>query len=50
MSRKVLTDSSLSDGYKINFDLQTIKIASEGYDWKQSVFELPETRFLKGVI
>jgi hypothetical protein len=42
--------SSLSDGYKINFDLQTKKVINEGYDWKKSVFELPETKFLKGII
>jgi hypothetical protein len=42
--------SSLSDGYKINIDLQTRKSVSEGYDWKKSVFELPETKFLKGII
>ena len=42
--------SSLSDGYKINFDLQTKKVINEGYDWEKSVFELPETKFLKGII
>ncbi|MBW4578689.1 MAG: hypothetical protein KME42_03830 [Tildeniella nuda ZEHNDER 1965/U140] len=42
--------SSLSDGYKINIELQTMKSVSEGYDWNKSVFELPETKFLKGII
>jgi hypothetical protein len=42
--------SSLSDGYKISIDLQTRKAISEGYDWNSSIFELPETKFLKGVI
>jgi hypothetical protein len=42
--------SSLTDGYKINFDLQTKKVINEGYDWEKSVFELPETKFLKGII
>jgi hypothetical protein len=42
--------SSLSDGYKINIDLETMKSVNEGYDWNSSVFELPETRFLKGII
>jgi hypothetical protein len=40
----------LSDGYKVNIDLQTMKSDSEGYDWNNSVFELPETKFLKGII
>lgn len=42
--------SSLSAGYKINIDQQTMKSVSEGYDWNDSVFELPETKFLKGII
>jgi hypothetical protein len=42
--------SSLSGGYKINIDLETKKSVNEGYDWNISVFELPETRFLKGII
>jgi hypothetical protein len=42
--------SSLSDGYKINFDPQNKKVINEGYDWDKSVFELPETKFLKGII
>ena len=42
--------SSLSDGYKINFDSQNKKVINEGYDWEKSVFELPETKFLKGII
>lgn len=42
--------SSLSNGYKINIDLRTMKAVSEGYDWEHSVFESNETKFLKGVI
>ena len=42
--------SSLSDGYKINFDLQTKKVINEGYDWEKSIFQSPETKFLKGII
>jgi hypothetical protein len=42
--------SSLSGGYKINIDLETKKSINEGYGWNSSVFELPETRFLKGII
>ena len=42
--------SSLSDGYKINFDSQSKKVINEGYDWDKSVFELPKTNFLKGII
>lgn len=42
--------SSLSEGYKVHFDLQTGKSTHEGYDWSKSVFDSPETRFLKGVI
>ena len=42
--------SSLSDGYKINLDSQNKKVINEGYDWEKSVFELPETKFLKGII
>ena len=42
--------SSLSDSYKINFDSQNKKVINEGYDWDKSVFELPETKFLKGII
>lgn len=42
--------ASLSDGYKINIDRKTMQSVHEGYDWNNSVFELPETRFLKGII
>lgn len=50
IARDFTVQSSLSDGYKINFDLQTKKVIHEGYDWEKSVFELPETKFLKGII
>lgn len=42
--------SSLSEGYKVHFDLKTGKTLHEGYDWSKSVFDSPEMRFLKGVI
>ncbi|NEQ71787.1 MAG: hypothetical protein F6K23_01030 [Okeania sp. SIO2C9] len=42
--------SSLSDGYKIKIDIDKMTNFDEGYDWKTSIFESPETRFLKGII
>jgi hypothetical protein len=42
--------SSLSGGYKINLGVESRKILSSGYDWSESVFNDPCTRFLKGVI
>ena len=42
--------SSLSEGYKVHFDLTTGKTTQEGYDWSKSVFDSPEMKFLKGVI
>jgi hypothetical protein len=42
--------SSLSEGYKVHFDLKTGKSTHEGYDWGKSVFDSPEMKFLKGVI
>jgi hypothetical protein len=42
--------SSLSDGYKVHFDRETLEQTTEGYDWSSSVFQLPETRGLNGVI
>lgn len=41
--------SSLSDGYKITLDINTIERKSEGYDWTESVFDDPRTRQLKAV-
>jgi hypothetical protein len=42
--------SSLSDGYKIMLNRETMKVDSEGFDWRDSVFDDPATRFLKGII
>ncbi len=42
--------SSLSSGYKINIDPSTCKVLSEGYDWKESVFDDEATRSLKAII
>ena len=42
--------ASLSDGYKVQIDKETMEATSEGYDWQDSIFEDECTRFLKGVI
>jgi hypothetical protein len=42
--------SSLSEGYKVHFNMKTGKSTHEGYDWSKSVFDSPELKFLKGVI
>lgn len=42
--------SSLSDGYKIKIDMEKMINFDEGYDCEFSVFQFPETRFLKGII
>ena len=42
--------ASLSDGYKIWYDRETMTPKREGCDWEASVFDLPETEFLKAVI
>lgn len=42
--------SSLSDGYKVHFDLKAGMTTHEGYDWSKSVFDSPELKFLKCVI
>ncbi len=42
--------SSLSSGYKVRLDPETKEIIGEGYDWSHSIFDQPETRFLKGII
>lgn len=42
--------SSLSGGYKVQFDTRTLQAVSSGYDWSESIFEDPATRFLKGII
>jgi hypothetical protein len=42
--------SSLSDGYKLTFELGSNKFTQSGYDWSKSLFDLPETKSLHGVI
>ncbi|MDD9981946.1 MAG: hypothetical protein OXU81_11410 [Gammaproteobacteria bacterium] len=42
--------SSLSDGYKVQFSTSGSHAVSEGYDWSDSIFDDPATRFLKGII
>ena len=42
--------SSLSGGYKITIDISTMKTVSEGYDWSESIFNLDNLQFLRGVI
>ena len=42
--------SSLSGGYKVTFDVTTMKTVASGYDWTNSVFEDSALRHLKAVI
>lgn len=42
--------SSLSSGYTVTINKETMKIKSSGYNWENSVFEDQSTRFLKAVI
>lgn len=42
--------SSLSGGYKITIDRESLKKVGEGYDWAPSVFNDPSLRHLKGVM
>ena len=42
--------SSLSDGYKITINKNTMETVSEGYDWSNSVFHDESTKYLKGII
>lgn len=42
--------SSLSGGYKITIDKETLEATSSGYDWSGSVFMEEGTEFLKGII
>ncbi len=42
--------SSLSDGYKISINKDTMKAVSSGYDWSKSVFNDESTKYLKGII
>jgi hypothetical protein len=42
--------SSLSSGYTISFNKETMQKVSEGYNWDGSVFEDSSTQYVKGVI
>ena len=42
--------SSLSGGYKVRLDKTTLRQVWAGYDWRDSIFDDPATRFLTGVI
>ena len=42
--------SSLSSGYKITFNKESMEKISEGYDWNNSIFHDDSTKFLKGII
>jgi len=42
--------SSLSDGYKITININTMETISKGYDWTKSVFHDESTKYLKGII
>jgi hypothetical protein len=42
--------SSLSSGYKIGIDKNTMQTVERGYDWTNSIFDDESTRYLKGVI
>jgi hypothetical protein len=42
--------SSLSSGYTITFNKETMQTISEGYNWDGSVFEDPSTQYVKAII
>jgi len=42
--------SSLSSGYAVTINNETMKIESSGYNWENSIFEDQSTKFLKAVI
>lgn len=42
--------ASLSGGYKLTLGLDSKQVLARGYDWTDSIFDSPETRFLHGVI
>ena len=42
--------SSLSSGYEVQIDMNTMRRVSEGYNWRTSIFDDPATKFLKGII
>ena len=42
--------SSMSGGFKVQVDKNTLRPISSGYDWESSVFDDPATKFLTGII
>lgn len=42
--------SSLSSGYTVTINKETMKIESSGYNWQNSIFEDESTKYLKAVI
>lgn len=42
--------SSLSNGYTITFNKETLQTVSEGYNWNESVFDDSSTQYVKGII
>lgn len=42
--------SSLSSGYTITINKETMSIESSGYDWTNSIFDDESTKYLKGII
>jgi len=42
--------SSLSSGYKITYDKNTLNVIGEGFDWSGSIFNDERLNFLKGII
>ncbi len=42
--------SSLSSGYEERINKETMESISEGYNWEDSIFKDPRTKFLKGII
>ncbi|MEE9129397.1 MAG: hypothetical protein V3T84_05215 [Phycisphaerales bacterium] len=42
--------SSLSDGYKVSIDPQTMRVITEDYDWECSVFDEESTRRIRGIM
>ncbi len=42
--------SSLSSGYTVTINKETMKIESSGYNWESSIFEDQSTEFLKAII
>lgn len=42
--------SSLSSGYEVKINKKTMESISEGYNWEDSIFDDPSTKFLKGII